>query len=71
MFAMMSVLSSTISAIGYDEEGMVLRVSFKSGDLYEYYDVPSALYLEFKSSTSLGKFLHARIKDKYRFQKIS
>jgi len=48
---------------------MTLEVGFRSGSVYQYFDVPEALYLELMSSDSKGKFLHANIKNSYRFVK--
>lgn len=38
------VTSDTVRAVGYDYYTQVLRVSFKSGSTYEYYNVPGHLY---------------------------
>ena len=37
---MEDVRSSQLQAIGYDLEKQVLRITFKGGATYEYFDVP-------------------------------
>jgi hypothetical protein len=62
--------SSTIANVAYDPATMTLEVGFRSGSTYQYFDVPEALYQEFLSSESKGKFLHANIKNSYRYTRI-
>jgi len=44
---LISIQSSNVSAAGYDEATMVMTVMFKSGGLYEYYEVPADLWTSF------------------------
>lgn len=37
---MTPVTSDTVSAAGYDHRTQVLRVTFRSGETYDYYAVP-------------------------------
>jgi hypothetical protein len=62
------VLSSNIDRIGYSDT--TLYVSFKSGGIYSYADVPHDLFLELLAAESIGRFFHARIKGQYAFQKL-
>jgi hypothetical protein len=41
---MTPVISDTIHAVGYDYHPRVLRVTFKSGGTYEYFDVAPHYY---------------------------
>ncbi|MEU7005080.1 KTSC domain-containing protein [Nonomuraea sp. NPDC046570] len=41
---MTPVISDNIHAVGYDHRLRVLRVTFKSGGTYEYFDVALHLY---------------------------
>lgn len=41
---MTPVISDTIHAVGYDYRPHVLRVTFKSGGTYEYFNVAPHLY---------------------------
>jgi len=41
------VSSSNIADIGYDPSTMTLEVGFLNGGVYQYFDVPEAVYEEF------------------------
>ena len=58
--------SSLISRIGYDPDERLLKVWFRDGPLYCYFDVPERLFDELKSAPSPGRFYNARIKGCYR-----
>lgn len=62
--------SSTIVDIGYDSPSMSLEIGFKQGAVYQYFDVPDALYQELMRADSKGKFFHAHIRDHYRYTKL-
>lgn len=64
------VSSSTIASIGYDESSKVLEVEFKSGGVYQYFEVPKSIYSTFMSASSKGTYHSQNIKDKYRYKKI-
>lgn len=65
-----SVQSSDIREIGYDESLLILEIVFKEGSIYQYLDVPGVIYEEFIQSSSKGKYFHAHVKNKYRFIKL-
>lgn len=62
--------SSTILDIGYDSASMTLEVGFKSGGVYQYFDVPEAMHQELMNAPSKGTFLHQNIKGNYRYVKL-
>jgi hypothetical protein len=62
--------SSVVRAIKYDEPSHTLRVVYVSGNIYEYKEVPPAVYEKMRSATSRGTFLNTEIKGHYDFQKI-
>jgi hypothetical protein len=61
-----SVNSSNVAEIGYDPSSMTLEIAFNNGNVYQYFDVPEAVYDELMRAESIGKFLNANIKDNYR-----
>jgi hypothetical protein len=58
--------SSLISRIAYDDEASTLRISFRSGSLYVYFDVPRSEFDALKSAPSAGRYYNACIKGRYR-----
>ena len=67
-----SVSSSTIACIGYDSINQILEIEFLKTGVYQYSRVNESTYLELLSSSSLGQFFNARIKNAgYKCIKIS
>lgn len=62
--------SSNISLISYDATTETLEVTFHNGAIYQYLDVSSTKWDEFKLADSKGKFLHQQIKNQHRFLKM-
>ena len=59
------VSSQIIQSIGYDSEFGVLEVEFRNGWIYEYEDVPAAVYRELMAAPSQGKYLKRHVVDTY------
>ena len=62
--------STVIAAIAYNQDTRVLRVTFISGLVYDYLDVPEHVYAAFKSSSVKGSFLNKEIRNKYVHRKV-
>lgn len=62
--------STVIADIKYDEGTLTLRLEFRSGSIYDYYNVPRLVYENLKASASKGTFLNEYIKGIYGFQKV-
>lgn len=63
--------SSMLNSCTYDETKELLTLTFqKGGQTYEYRDVPEAVYNDFVSAESAGKFFLSQIKGKYTEQKL-
>ncbi len=69
-----SVSSSNIASVGYDAAydaaTCTLQIKFHSGGLYEYYNVPYAVYQGLMNAPSHGKYFHQHIKDVYPYKKL-
>lgn len=65
---MISVSSSNISSIGY--ENQTLYVSFHSGGLYAYSGVPYSTFNDLLNAPSHGKYFAAHIKNTYPYSRI-
>jgi len=63
--------SSVVAAMKYNQIKGVLRIIFVSGNIYDYKNVPEAVYKEMKSASSKGTYLNQHIKNRYRYTKIN
>lgn len=62
--------STVISNISYDPGSSALRITFVSGMIYEYKDVPEPVYRALKTSDAKGIYLNKNIKGHFAFEKI-
>lgn len=62
--------SSNLERFGYDSSISVLRVEFKSGGTYDYFDVPEQLFEQMQAASSRGSFLAQNIKGAYRYARV-
>jgi hypothetical protein len=65
----MSVDSSNVVSVGYDEDALTLEVEFNSG-IYCYYDVPTYIFEDLMALDSKGSYLHRNVKSAYSFEKV-
>jgi hypothetical protein len=63
--------SSVISSFTYDPKARRLVVTFVTGRIYEYADVPAGVAANFRASFSKGVFFNAEIRDRYRSREIT
>ena len=56
-----TVNSSNISEIGYDELTKTMEVMFKHGGVYHYSPITQQAYISFLRSKSKGEFFHQNI----------
>jgi len=66
-----SVSSTDLSSIGYDLESKTLEIEFKSGGIYQYFNVPEYVYEALLNASSHGKYFNQNIKEQYQCSKIS
>lgn len=62
--------SNVVASANYDVETSTLRITFVSGLIYDYKQVPKEIYEAMMKSGSKGVYLNNNIKGKYDFQKI-
>ena len=63
---MYQVTSRAISAIGYDSNTLVMKITFKQGKTYDFCRVPQQVFEQFLAAPSQGKFYDKQVKDKYQ-----
>lgn len=67
---MISVSSSNVESIGYDEQQQILYVRFLSGGLYVYKGVSMYEFEGVRDAPSIGSYLHRNIKNVYPYERI-
>ncbi|THG33534.1 KTSC domain-containing protein [Naasia lichenicola] len=65
---MVRVESDSLRAVGYDHGTGTLRVAFRNGGLYDYYDVPADLFEALLAPHSWRR-LSEQVKD-HRYRRI-
>lgn len=63
--------SSVIRRFSYNEPHRRLRVTFTSGDVYDYSGVPPEVEASFRAAFSKGRFFASDIRDRYPFERVS
>lgn len=48
-------------AAGYDERSQALRIKFRSGEYYTYYNVPPSVWWKFQRAQSPGRFINTTL----------
>ena len=62
--------STVIRRFSYDEPQRRLRVTFTSGDVYNYFDVPPDLDVEWRAAFSKGQFFAERVRDRFDYELV-
>ncbi len=66
-----AVDSTMIRTVGYDAERQLLQIEFQNRSLYQYLDVPEAVYAELLQSPSKGTCFNQRIRAQFDFVRVN
>lgn len=62
--------STVISFMSYSADTSVLRITFVSGLVYHYKNVPVEIYNRLRTAKSKGTYFNEHIKNKFDFEKV-
>jgi hypothetical protein len=62
--------SSMVISLGYDEASQTLEVEFKTGLVYQYYNVPPIVNEQLMAAESAGKFINAQVKPNFPCSRV-
>lgn len=62
--------SSVIGSYNYDPEARELTITYVSGLVYCYKEVPEKVFKEFRASIGKGRYLNFHIKGKFAYNKV-
>ena len=65
------VESKMFTSVAHDAEKQILYLRFTSGDVYRYFEFPTADYQAFLSAESRGRFFLAYIRDRFRYERMA
>jgi hypothetical protein len=54
-------------SVGYEPSTRVLEIEFQSGAIYQYVEVPAAVYQGLRQAESKGKYFNREIRDEYQY----
>ena len=62
--------STNLSKVKYWKNTKTLRVTFKNGSEYDYYDVPADVVQDLITASSVGSYHNSKIRGVYRFARV-
>lgn len=65
-----AVTSTNVAEVGFDANSRILEVQFKTGAVYQYFDVPQQIYDELRRASSIGGFINSNVKGHYRYARV-
>ena len=66
-----NISSSDISSIGFEPQSQTLEIEFKSGGIFQYFEVSENIYNTLVNSISIGKYFNQYIKGQYNYKKLN
>jgi hypothetical protein len=63
--------STVVAHMDYYPGSSTLRITFTSGEKYDYKHVPAAIFEAMKQATSKGFYLNKFIKGRYPYRKVT
>ncbi len=62
--------SSVIKYIAYNEDERTLKITFQTGAVYSYYNVPPALHFGLTAARSKGRYFNRMIAGRFPFKRL-
>jgi hypothetical protein len=62
--------STDLISVGYDEKTGTLEIQFNNGFIYQYYQVPQAIYISLMKSKTLGIYFYSVIHNAFQFREV-
>jgi lysyl-tRNA synthetase class 2 len=62
-----TVDSKSLRKVGYNAERRILQVQFQNRSIYQYFEVPAAVYQELLQAPSKGAYFNRSIRPRFDF----
>jgi len=63
--------SSVIKYMDYKEETHLLKITFQTGAVYQYFEVPETVYVGLRQARSKGRYFNKHISGVFSFERLS
>ncbi len=57
--------------MSYNRQTRLLRITYRDGGTYDYFDVPGTIWYRIRQVKSPGRFIDRNIKGVYPFEKVA
>ena len=64
---MIAVNSTTLRTVGYDTESQLLRIEFQNRSVYQYFEVPAAVYRNLMQASSNCAYFNRSIRSHFDY----
>ncbi|MCA1990479.1 MAG: PIN domain-containing protein [Coleofasciculus sp. S288] len=64
------VKSTYLRTVGYDVLSQILEIEFRTGEVFQYLNVPPTVYTDLMNAPSLGQYFNENIRDVYSSRKL-
>jgi len=65
-----SVDSTTLRTMGYDTNRQLLQIEFQNRSVYQYFEVPAAVYRELVHASSKGSYFNRSIRSHFDYAMV-
>jgi hypothetical protein len=65
-----AVVSTTLSTVAYDSIRNLLQLEFRSGVVYRYFGIPSAVHEALLAAPSKGNYFNRAIRGRYAYVRV-
>ncbi|MGK6352625.1 KTSC domain-containing protein [Parapedobacter sp. DT-150] len=62
--------SSVVKHIEYNEDSNTLKITFQTGAVYTYYEVPASVHIGLRQARSKGRYFNKYISGQFPFQRL-
>jgi hypothetical protein len=67
---MIAVDSTTLRTVGYDAERQLLQIEFQNRCIYQYFDVPAAVWEALLQASSKGTYFNRAIRQRFDYAPV-
>ena len=65
-----TLASSNMSRVRWDPGTSVMEIEFQNGRVYQYFDVPEAVFTGLRTAGSAGTYFNENIKGAFRYARV-